>query len=237
MHDPTMALTPEATIVYPELFEPKSFNNSDPKYSCTLLIDVSEDIKPLRDAIKMAAMKKWPGQSPDFYTKLALPIRNGASKAVDENGNPDSTNFYHGRFFLSAKSKWQPRIVNIYGEYISDPEEIYGGCVVQANLKFFAYEFMGKLGVSPGLQAICKISDGDPIGGGRVDPKQVFGAIIKDRDPADVLSKEFNETGQQGVGTSRIIGPGQDPWEEPPQEPEGGMIRQPGDEDPNDIPF
>ena len=234
MQDPTVALTPECIIVYPELFEPKSFNNSDPKYSAVFLIDQSADIAPLRGAVKAAAMRKWPGQQPDFYTKLNLPIKNGASKAIDKNGNPDATNFYHGRYYISAKSKWQPQIVNTFGEYITDLEDVYGGCVVKAYLKFFGYEFMGKLGVSPGLQAVCKIKDGDPIGGGRVNPKEVFGSLIKDR--PDFGSREYNETGQQGVSGTRIIGPDQSPWQdnEPPQEPP--MMREPGDES-VDIPF
>ena len=91
---------------------------------------------------------------------------------------------------------------------------------------------MGKMGVGAGLRAVCKVADGDPLGGGRIDTASAFNSIIKEREtfqnnpPMD--SKEYNELGQQGP--NRIVGPDVDPWE-PPQEPPGGMMRQPGDED------
>jgi len=84
-----LALTPEATIVWPELFEPSSFNSSDEYYRATLLIEKDSDLAPLEQAINAAALKKFPGQSNEFYQQLRNPIRNGALKAVDDNGNPD----------------------------------------------------------------------------------------------------------------------------------------------------
>ena len=89
MNDPALVTTPEVTIIYPEVFEPVAFGNSEPKYSATFLIDSDVDIKSLRAAVKSAAYAKWPNQESDFYTKLQLPLRNGNSKAVDENGKPD----------------------------------------------------------------------------------------------------------------------------------------------------
>ena len=234
MNDPTLVTTPEVTIVYPEVFEHVAFGNSEPKYSATFLIDSDVDIKSLRAAVKSAAYAKWPNQESDFYTKLQLPLRNGNSKAVDENGKPDETNFYFNRVFFAAKSKWQPSIINVYGDPISEPDEIYGGCVVRAHIKFYGYSYMGKLGVGAGLQAICKISDGEPLGGGKVNTKAVFESYLKERPENPFETREFNETGQQGQSGNRIVGPDQDPWE-PKQEPPGGMMRQPGDEE--DIPF
>ena len=205
MNDPKLVTTPEVTIVYPELFEPVAFGNSEPKYSATFLIDSNVDTKPMRAGIQAAAHAKWPNQTPDFYTKLQLPLRNGNAKAVDENGKPDESNFYFNRFFFAAKSKWQPAIVNVYGDLVSEPDEIYGGCVVRAHIKFYGYSYMGKLGVGAGLQAVCKISDGEPLGGGKVNTKSVFGSFLKDRPETAFESQEYNETGQQGQSGNRIV--------------------------------
>ena len=232
MNDNTVALTPECIIVYPALFEPESYGNSEPNYKAKFLIDKDKDISALRNAIRAAAIKKWPSKSDEFYTKLDLPLRNGDSKATDENGNPDKSNFHYGRIFFNAKSKYQPQVVSIYNELITDPNEIYGGCVVQAYISFYGYDYMGKMGVGAGLRAVCKVADGDPLGGGRIDTASAFNSIIKEREtfqnnpPMD--SQEYNELGQQGP--NQIVGPSEDPWE-PPQEPPGGMMRQPGDED------
>lgn len=224
MHDPTIALTPPSTIIYPALFEPESYGNAEPTYKAGFLIDKSEDISGLRNAIKAAAIRKWPSKPSDFYTSLQLPLRNGDSKAVDESGTPDKTNFYYGKIFFNAKSKWQPQIVNIYNDPITSEDEIYGGCVVRAYIGFYGYDYMGKMGVGSGLRAICKVEDGSPLGGGRVDTATAFEGVLKEKDnfidnPPDFDSREYNETGQQGP--NRIVGPDQDPWDsEPKQEPD-----------------
>ena len=176
-----LALTPEAIIVWPELFEPSSFNSSDEYYRATLLIEKDSDLAPLEQAINAAALKKFPGQSNEFYQQLRNPIRNGALKAVDDNGNPDLESFYYNRYFMNVKSKYQPQIVNIHGEAITDPGDIYGGCIVRAYLSFFGYTHAGNTGVSCSLRALIKIADGDPIGGGKIDTKAVFADVIKDK--------------------------------------------------------
>jgi len=91
----------------------------------------------LRSFFHTAARKKFPGQPEEFYKQLRKPIRSGAEKAVDDNGNPDPESFYHNRYFINVKSKYQPQIVNIHNEPITDPNDIYGGCVVRAYSGFY----------------------------------------------------------------------------------------------------
>ena len=232
MNDQTMVLIPDSTIVYPSLFEMTGFKDQDPTYNATFLIPKKTDIKALRDACKIAAFVKW-GQNVQTQT-LRSPIRDGDQKVIDESGTIDKTNFYFNNYFLRAKSKYNIPIVNVYNEEITDPNELYGGCLVRAYVQFFAYDFMGNKGVSAGLRAVQKIEDGDPIGGNKIDPKQIFPTADKPAfEVPDMNSREYNETGQQGP--NRIIGPGEDPWDsEPKQEPPGGISREPGDES---VPF
>jgi hypothetical protein len=221
MQEDTLVLTPEATLVYPSLFEPTAFKNEDPAYKATLLISKAEDLKPMRNACRSAALRKW-GQNVQTQ-QLRSPIRDGDQKAMDENGNIDKTNFYFGNVFINAKSKWQPQIVNIYNEFITDENELYGGCIVRAYISFFGYDFAGNRGVSAGLRAICKISDGTPLGGGRIDTADAFKDFIKEKpsfmDGPPMDSKEYNEgPGQRNDDPLRDSNPWGD--NEPPQEPD-----------------
>lgn len=179
--DETMALTPKATIVWPELFEPSSFNDSDEYFRAMLLIDKDQDLSPLKKAIEAAAFKKFPGQPPEFYKELRKPIRDGAEKAVNDDGSPDTESFYHNRYFMNLKSKYQPQIVNKYNEPITNPDDIYGGCIVRAYLSFFGYNHAGNKGVSCSLRGLVKIDDGDPIGGGKLDTTVAFADVIEER--------------------------------------------------------
>ena len=89
-----MVITPEARLVWPDLFEPVSFKGSDELYRCVLLIDKTSDLGKMKTAIYEAALKKWPTMNNDQYNELRKPIRDGDKKAVDDNGKPDKESFY-----------------------------------------------------------------------------------------------------------------------------------------------
>jgi hypothetical protein len=129
----------------------------------------------------MAAKRKFPSKDQTFYQALRHPIRNGADKAVDDRDNVDPNSFYYNRLFMNPKSKFQPQVINLYGEPISDQTQIYGGCKVRALLGFYGYEYMGNKGVGVSLQAIVKIDDGESLGGGKVDVQKAFEGVLKQR--------------------------------------------------------
>jgi len=192
MNDETMVLLPDSTLVYPSLFEMSAYGDQEPSYSATFLISKKADIKLLRNACRIAAFKKW-GQNVQIQS-LRSPIRDGDQKAMDENGNIDKTNFYFGNFFIRAKSKYEIPIVNIYNEEIKDESEIYGGCLVRAYVQFFGYDFMGNRGVSAGLRALQKIEDGNPIGGNKINPKDIFPSQPKPAfDPPGGMSERMDD--------------------------------------------
>ena len=228
--DQTMVLIPDSTLVYPSLFEMSSYKEGKASYNCTFLIPKSADITPIRDACKFSLFIRW-GQGIPMQN-IHWPIHNGDSKAIDENGNVDKTNFYYNNWYMRATSQFSVPMVNAYNEEITDEDEIYGGCIVRAYCQFYAWEYMGKRGVSAGLRAVQKIEDGDPIGGNKINPKDIFPTAPKPEfAPPDMDSREFNEKGQQGQSGNRIIGPDQNPWDnEPPSEPPSGL-------DPDTVPF
>lgn len=186
-------LTPQCTILWPALFEPESFNGSEEKYRCVLLFKKDDDFTTIKKAVTVAMEKKFPGKSREFYQALRYPLRNGAEKAVDEKGNPDPESLFFGRVYLSAKSKFQPQIVDRFNEPITDSKLLYGGCRVVALLSFYGYEYLGNRGVSCSLLAVMKIADGDPIGGGKLDTGKVFADYIEVVSPSAMLKNTFGK--------------------------------------------
>ena len=201
--DPTLYLTPNCTLVYPNIFEPASFKNEEPAYSATFLIAKSNDISGMREAVKAAATQKWGQQILSKMGSLRFPVRDGDEKAVDENGNLNKDNFYYNQHFIRAKSKWQPPVVNIYNDPITNENEIYGGCIVRAYFSFFGYDFMGNKGIGCGLRAVCKIEDGEPIGGGRINTAEVFNSVLQEKEkftdtPPGYQEEKIGGYGQMG---------------------------------------
>ena len=236
MPDQEFILIPESILIYPSLYEPTAFKDQEPSYQATFLIEKDADIKPIREACRQAAYRKFGTQI--NMSALNFPVRDGNELAIDDNGHPDPNNFYYNRLFIRTKSKFKVPIVNVFNDEITDPEEIYGGCKVAGYVVFFGYDYMGKKGVSAGLRAVCKIADGDPLGGGRVNTGEAFKQFLKPKDtfmdnPPVGSERRNNELGQQNHDPLRDS----DPWgdNEPPQEPPGGVMREPGDE--SNLPF
>src|SRR5690606_26284238 len=97
---------PKTRFSYANVFEPKSINGGDAKYSVSLLID-KKDKKTLDkiEAAVQAAIEegkgKWGGKIPK---KLKLPLRDGDEERDDEA--------YAGKMFINANSSTKPGIVD-----------------------------------------------------------------------------------------------------------------------------
>ena len=193
----TTATTKECTIVYPELFEPSSYKEEPAAYKAVFLFDEDDDLSEIKNAIEAAAQRKFPNKAAGFYALLQNPLRDGNLKAITEDGDVDPGSFYFNRHFISAKTKYQPDVVNVYREPLTEGD-VYGGCRVRAFLNFYGYEYMGKRGIGCSLNAVVKIADGDPIGGGRVNLDQAFEGVFVDK-PRLEFSEAGNEVEDIGI--------------------------------------
>lgn len=170
-----------ARLSYANVWEPKSINGSDPKYSTAILIDKSdvETVKEIEQAIKAAA-KEGKERFGSKWKPSKLPLRDGDT----EDLGPE----YEGKFFLNANSKTQPGIVDRKRREITDETEVYSGVFANVSVSFYPFNASGNQGVAAGLGNIQKVKDGDALDG-RISAEDEF----------SVLDDEDDDTGFGGL--------------------------------------
>lgn len=146
-------------ISFAAIFEPKSINGGEAKYSVSCLIP-KEDKKTLlaiHKAIEAAKedgkVRKWGGKVPP---NLKTPLRDG------DIDRPDDEN-YTGCFFLNASSKDAPQVVDRHVQPVLDPMMVYSGCYCNVSVNFYAFNANGNRGVAAGLGNIQFVKDGDRL--------------------------------------------------------------------------
>lgn len=177
--------TGKTRLSYANLFKPRAFSDGgEEKYSVVLLIPKSdkEQIKKIKaelDAtIEQGLKDNWDGKMPK---KFWNPLQDGDEEKADEH--PE----YGGMYFLNAKSNTAPVIVDRQRNEILDSTEVYSGCYARASITFFPFggkgaKTGGNCGIGVALNGIQKLSDGEALGAGRIDPDKEFGDDFDDED-------------------------------------------------------
>jgi len=146
-------------LSYVHLFKPYATEGGEAKYQTAVLIPKGEKktVKAIKNAIEKAkeeaVTKKWGGVEPKKWNN---PLCDGDEK-------DDET--YADHFYLSAKSKTRPEIVDKHGNPITDEEEIYSGVYACVSMTFFGFDVSGNKGIACGLNNVMKFKDGDYLGG------------------------------------------------------------------------
>lgn len=153
-----------ARFSYVHLFEPYAMaDGQEPKYSVSLLIDKNdteaiEQIKRAIEAAKelgVATKKTWKGKVP---ARLDIPLRDGDTDKDDDA--------YKGHYFINAKNKRKPKIVDRRAQVIIDESELYSGCYGYAVITFYPYGVVGNNGIAAAIDGVQKLEEGDPLAGG-----------------------------------------------------------------------
>jgi hypothetical protein len=174
----TKVVTPKARLSFPELFEPKAFENQAAKYSVQLLFDKKADLGPLKAVVKKAIADKWGGNVPKG---LLLPFKDGNEKELDG---------YENMIVVSASSKFKPQVVDQKLEPILTADDIYAGCYVRAAINAYGWEYKNakgqvmKRGVSFSLESVQKLAEGERFVK-RPDAADTFDAVDDGSDDAD----------------------------------------------------
>lgn len=171
--------TDKFRVSFPSLFvATAAAEGQEKKFGLTMIIPKTADIGPIKELLKRAIIKKWPDQA-TRPTKLRNPIRDGDK---DESTRPE----YAGCWFITAKNKTKPGLVDQNLQKIIDTSEFYAGCYARATLTAFAYDTKGNKGVSLSLQNVQKLADGEPFSG-RARAEDDFGPVAT---PAGAVSAE-----------------------------------------------
>jgi hypothetical protein len=162
MENSTRVITGKVRFSYAHVWEAKSINGGDEKYSVSIIIPKSDkqtvaDIKAAIEQAKKEGIPKFGGKAP---ANLKLPLRDGDIDRPDDEAYRDS-------YFVNANSKDKPGIVDRHVKTILDPDEFYSGCYGRASITFYAFNQNGNRGIACGLQNLQKLSDGEPLNGRR----------------------------------------------------------------------
>ena len=156
----TKIITGKVRFSYANVWEPKSINGGDEKYSVSLIIPKSDtktvgEIKAAIEAAKQEGKAKFGGKIP---ANLKLPIRDGDIDRPDDEA-------YKNSYFVNANSKDKPNVVDKNVKPILDQNEMYSGCYGKASITFYAFNQNGNKGIACGLGNLQKLADGKPLSG------------------------------------------------------------------------
>ena len=179
---PTKVVIP-CRISFANIWEAKSINGSEEKYSVSCIIPKSDKktlakiTKAIEAAKELGKSKKWGGKVPP---NLKMPLRDGDIDRADDEAYADS-------MYLNANSKDAPQIVDRKVQPILDPMDCGSGDYCNVSVNFYAFNANGNRGVAAGLGNIQKIKDGERLAGKAsaaadfievdddVDPEEIFG--------------------------------------------------------------
>lgn len=188
-------ITAMGRLSYLSLLAPKQNKLSkEPKleYEATIIWgpEQADDIK----AVKAWAMQtwiakhgpdksKWPMRKPEGWVPgqplvqaLQSPFRACEDRADAEGKLPNG--YPAGGVWVRCASKFQPGVVDKYGQKIVHENGIIAGDWGHLEVNCFVWEYGGKHGLSLGLLNVIKMKDGEPLGG-RVAAEKVFHSFIQ----------------------------------------------------------
>lgn len=181
-----MAINPRTITIYGRLSyahlnTPHAPNDqAEPKYSATLLINKTntDALQAINTAIKAAVddgvNRRTFNQPIDPNHTKYPPLRDGDTP--NDSGEPRGQEFA-GHYFIAAKNKKQPIVVDTQRQPIIDPDEVYSGCYVNMAVEFYAYSNSGNKGISASLIGVQKVKDGDRLGAEPPKAEDVFGVV------------------------------------------------------------
>lgn len=164
-------------ISFANIFEAKSINGSDPKFSVSCLIPKTDKTtllkihKAVEAAKEDGKTRKWNGKIPP---NLKLPLRDG------DIDRPDDEN-YQEMMFLNATSKDAPQVVDRRVQPVTDPMTVYSGCYCNVSVNFYPFNANGNRGVAAGLGNVQFVKDGERLSG-RASADAEFDALDDDED-------------------------------------------------------
>lgn len=154
--------TGKVRFSYANVWEPKSVNGGDEKYSVSIIIPKSDKktLELINNAMKEAEKSGIARFGAKFVSGSGFkrPLRDGDIDRPDDEAYKDS-------YFVNANSKDKPQIVDKNVKLIIDRNEFYSGCYGRASITIFPFNSSGNRGLACGLGNLQKLADGEPLSG------------------------------------------------------------------------
>jgi hypothetical protein len=148
-------VTPEFRLVFPSIFEPKSFDDgSEPKYQFIAVFPKDADLTEVRQLVKDTYNEAFPKGANNAHS----PFREGNEK-VDDWGE-----VFKDATYIRCTSKRQPSVVDSSKVAITDADSVYSGCYARAVISAYSYDRTGNRGVSISFSAIQITRHGKKLG-------------------------------------------------------------------------
>jgi hypothetical protein len=153
-------VTGKVRLSYCNLFEARAANEGeDAKFSVVLLIPKKDTatVKAVKDAIQSVIDAEKAAKFGGKDKGLHNPLRDGD----EDRDGPE----FEGHYFLNAKSKKRPVVLDEDRNVVLNPSEVYSGCYARASVNFYGFAVPGSKGVAVALNSVMKVADGEPLGG------------------------------------------------------------------------
>lgn len=162
---PTKIVTgPDTRWSYVNVWEAKSVNGGNPRYSISLIIpkndtDTISYINRAINAAYKAGLAKLKGNASKVpaLSEIKTPLHDGDLDKPDDEA-------YKNAYFINAASTRPPEICDADLNGITDHSAVYSGAYGRASISFYAYNYNGNRGIACGLNGLQKISDGEQLG-------------------------------------------------------------------------
>ncbi len=180
---PTKVVIP-CRISFANIWEPKSINGGEEKYSVSCIIPKSDKktLTKIHNAIEAAKedakSKRWGGKIPP---NLKLPLRDGDIDRPDDEAYADA-------MFINATSKDAPQIVDRKVQPITDSLECGSGDYCYVSVNIYGFNANGNRGVAAGLGNIQLIKHGDRLAG-RASAASDF-TVLEDDDAEGIFGSK-----------------------------------------------
>ena len=143
-------------FAYLHCWNPIEQYNGIQKYTIAAVIDKSDQstvdvVKEAIEYVKGNSVQLWGGRIP---VNLKIPLHDG-----DEE-RPDSAVF-RNCYYINAKSKDAPQIVDSQVKPITNQADVYSGCSGKVSLTLYGYNTGGSKGIAAWLGNIQKLADGE----------------------------------------------------------------------------
>lgn len=143
-------------FAYLNCWRPVEQYNGVQKYTISALIDKEDQetvtkVQEAIDYVKQNSLQIWGGRLP---INLKTPLHDG-----DEE-RPENSAF-RNCYYINAKSRDAPQIVDEQVKPITNQAEVYSGCYGKISLTLYGYNMGGSKGIAAWLGNIQKTHDGE----------------------------------------------------------------------------